>query len=346
MKALADWSQNFFQTIDRPADANRKAVRYDRGTWHAVRHARTFADADSGCALCAFLQSLPWGLSGDMDSPFCNLGDDMIGRFPNAFLISKFERLGMSKEEVDALLKLLSNQSGVAAGTDIVRAEEATGYTTCLLSGAACSYTRLDNGTRQIYSFLYAGDFCDLYRYVLPERDKALAVQALVDCSIATIVHSEIDLLLIKYPRLYLAFLRAAMLEVSIMRQWLSNARQGLAVQRVANLLCELLVRREAIGIASRVLPVTQIDVADAAALSTVHVNRTIKTLRKWNVLSTASHAIEVIDRNQLAKIGGFDGRYLERNGVSSGRDGVGAVSGGTPIEVRSPPPMGSRQRT
>jgi CRP-like cAMP-binding protein len=260
----------------------------------------------------------------------------MLGRFPNAPLISKFESLGVSKEEVDALLKLLVKQSGVSAGADIVRAEESNDYATCLLSGAACSYTRLDNGTRQIYSFLYSGDFCDLHRYILPERDKTLAVQALVDCSISTIAHSEIDLLLIKYPRLHLAFWRAAMLEVSILRQWLSNARQGLAVQRVANLLCELLVRREAIGIASRILPITQIDVADAAALSAVHVNRTIKMLRKWNVLSTASHAIEVIDRKQLAKIGGFDGRYLERNGVSSGRDGVGALSGGTQIEVRS----------
>jgi hypothetical protein len=59
------------------------------------------------------------------------------------------------------------------------------------------------------------------------------------------------------------------------------------------------------------VVPITQVDVADAAALSIVHVNRTIQTLRSLNVLSKTSHAIEVVDRKQLARIARFDGRYL-----------------------------------
>ena len=42
-----------------------------------------------------------------------------------------------------------------------------------------------------------------------------------------------------------------------------------------------------------------------------MHVNRTIQTLRGLNVLSRTSHAIEVVDRKQLEKIAGFDGRYL-----------------------------------
>jgi hypothetical protein len=71
------------------------------------------------------------------------------------------------------------------------------------------------------------------------------------------------------------------------------------------------LTRREAIGITSSVLPITQIDVADAAALSIVHVNRTIQTLRSLNVLSKARQAIEVVDRQELARIAEFDGSYL-----------------------------------
>jgi len=106
------------------------------------------------------------------------------------------------------------------------------------------------------------------------------------------------------------------MLEASILRQWLSNSRKGSAVERVANLLCEQLVRREAIGITSPVLPLTQVDVADAASLSVVHVNRIIQTLRNSNVLSKANRAIEVVDRKQLAQIARFDGRYLERRGT------------------------------
>jgi len=85
----------------------------------------------------------------------------------------------------------------------------------------------------------------------------------------------------------------------------------GAALKRVAHLLCEQLARREAVGIHAPHLPFSQIDVADAAGLSIVHVNRTIQTLRSLDVLSKANRSIEVVDRRQLAKIAEFDGRYL-----------------------------------
>jgi CRP-like cAMP-binding protein len=217
----------------------------------------------------------------------------------------------MDQDELDGLVQFLKPQPRVPAGADIIHAARSTGHSTLLLSGVACSYKRLEDGTRQIYSFQYPGDFCDLYRFVLPERDEAMAVQALTDCSIATISYTDIDRLLDRSPKLALALWRATMLEASVLRERLSNARRGSSLQRVANLLCEQLARREAIGITSSVVPITQVDVADAAALSIVHVNRTIQTLRSLNVLSKTSHAIEVVDRKQLARIARFDGRYL-----------------------------------
>lgn len=69
--------------------------------------------------------------------------------------------------------------------------------------------------------------------------------------------------------------------------------------------------RPEAVGLPARWLPLAQIDVADATGLSVVHVNRKIQMLRSLNVLSRAGHAIEVVDRTQLANIAEFDGRYL-----------------------------------
>lgn len=50
-----------------------------------------------------------------------------------------------------------------------------------------------------------------------------------------------------------------------------------------------------------------------------MHVNRTIQALRRMNVLSKASHAIEVIDRKELARIAGFNGRYLNMPQLISG---------------------------
>jgi CRP-like cAMP-binding protein len=233
-------------------------------------------------------------------------------------LALKFERLGMSKDELNLLIQFLKHRARVPGGADIIHPAQSIGRSRVLLSGMACSYRRLENGAREIYSFHHPGDFCDLYRYVLPERNDAIAVQALTDCLVATIAYADIERLLAQRPRLGLLLWRATALEAGIVRERLSNARRGSAVQRVANLLCEQIARREAIGIISPHVPITQIDVADAAGLSVVHVNRTIQALRSLNVLSKASHTIEVTDKERLARIAEFDGRYLNMPQVLS----------------------------
>jgi hypothetical protein len=115
---------------------------------------------------------------------------------------------------------------------------------------------------------------------------------------------------LLPRPTLAFAFWRASMLEAAVYRERLSSTGRGTAFERVAHLLCEQLARREAVGIHTPRLPFSQIDVADAAGLSVVHVNRTIQTLRSLGVLSKASH-IEVIDRERLEQLAKFDGLYL-----------------------------------
>ena len=96
---------------------------------------------------------------------------------------------------------------------------------------------------------------------------RAEAVQALTDCLVATIDYAEIDRLLVRHPKLSLVLWRMTMLEASILRERLSNARRGSALQKVANLLCEQLARREAVGITSPVVPITQVDVADVVRM-------------------------------------------------------------------------------
>jgi CRP-like cAMP-binding protein len=102
------------------------------------------------------------------------------------------------------------------------------------------------------------------------------------------------------------------MLEASIRQHRLQNASSAPALERVADILCEQLALREAIGISSPILPLTQIDIADATGLSVVHVNQVIETLRGLDILSKENHRLEVIDRKQLAEVVGFDGLYLD----------------------------------
>jgi len=73
-------------------------------------------------------------------------------------------------------------------------------------------------------------------------------------------------------------------------------------------LICEQLFR---LGLESLIIPLSQIDVADAARLSVVHTNHAFQDLRKLGVLSE-SRCIEVVDKKSLQELAAFDVRYLD----------------------------------
>ena len=222
----------------------------------------------------------------------------------------KLKSLGAQADDIEVLLQAVKRRVVIAAQDDVIRESDAGRQLKVLLAGTACSYTRGKNGGRSILSFQHPGDFCDLHRYVLLDLESAIAIQALTECTIAVIDYRDLDRLLSR-PTLASALWRASMLEAGIYRERLSTTSRGTALERVAHLLCEQLERRQAIGIHSPRLPFSQIDIADAAGLSVVHVNRTIQTLRSLNVLSGAGPAIEVVDSRQLVRIAGFDDGYL-----------------------------------
>lgn len=226
-------------------------------------------------------------------------------------LIQKLRSLGVDSDaELDAVLKRIKVRPGTRRGEDIIAPGTSPRHSTLLLEGVACLYERLPDGNRQIYAFQYSGDFCDLHRHALPETNNEVAVAALTDCSIGIIEHKDLEQLIAQYPSLGLALWRASMLEASIFRKRLLNVGRQPALQRVAHLLCEQLARREAVGLDSATIPLTQMDLADAAGLSIVHVNRTFQELRRLNILSEG-RTVKVVDRERLVGLANFDGHYL-----------------------------------
>ena len=84
-----------------------------------------------------------------------------------------------------------------------------------------------------------------------------------------------------------------------------------------AQLISEQLHR---LGLESPIIPLSQIDFADAVGLSVVHTNRVFQDLRKLGVLSE-SRCIEVVDKKRLQELGAFDVRYLDPSASLSGWD-------------------------
>jgi CRP-like cAMP-binding protein len=225
-------------------------------------------------------------------------------------LSRKFRSLGLHGEkDLHAFLRLVRVKRRVSRGEDIVEAGSSSGVFAVLLAGVACRYRMIESGRRQILTFRYPGDCCDFYRYVLSEPNDGVA--ALADCSIGVVLHEDIRRTTAQCPEIGLALWRDTLLEASIFRERLLNMSQRPALPRIAHLICEQMTRLEAIGANSSVIPLTQVDLADAGGLSVVHMNRTIQDLRELGILSKTSRTIEVMDRSRLRDIAKFDGRYL-----------------------------------
>ena len=57
-------------------------------------------------------------------------------------------------------------------------------------------------------------------------------------------------------------------------------------------------------------LPMTQMELADATGISTVHVNRTLQELRQ-ELITLKGGKLQVLDWPRLKEAGDFDPRYL-----------------------------------
>lgn len=228
-------------------------------------------------------------------------------------LVLKFRSLELGSEaDLQAALNLVKVKDAVRSGENIVDTGSPPRELTVLLAGVACLHSMFEDGSRQIYAFQYPGDFCDLHRYVLPEMEQTVKVMALTDCAIGTICHDDMDEMLSQHPKLGLAFWRSSMLEARIFRERLLNISRRAALPRVANIICEQLARLEAINIKSAVIPITQVDLADAGGLSVVHVNRIVQDLRKLGALSNKTRTIEVASRDRLAHLANLDRRDVK----------------------------------
>ena len=225
-----------------------------------------------------------------------------VGRRLNALGIT-------ASADLDAFWKLVKVRDGVDRGKTIVGRAGLAKHFAVLLEGVACLSTQDKEGGRQIYALHYPGDFLGLHSSVLPSVEPS-EVQALTSCSIGTIDRDALEQAIQRHPALGRALWRAALTEVSIFRQRLLVSRRP-ALQRVAHLLCEQRVR---LGTDDGIIPLTQIDIADAAGLSVVHINRIFQELRELGVLAK-QRLIEVVNQERLQELAAFDAGYLDQSG-------------------------------
>jgi CRP-like cAMP-binding protein len=218
----------------------------------------------------------------------------------------------LDHEDQIAVDRLPLQLTDLKADQDIVREGDRPKRSCFLLSGMACWFKMTGEGRRQILSFQISGDLPDMQSVHLSTLDSTLIT--ISPCRVAFVQHEALLDICAKRPNVANAFWRMTLIDAAIFREWVANVGSRQALGRVAHLLCELVVRLRVIGLADKLvfeLPVTQTELADATGLSTVHVNRTLQSLRKQKLIHWKDSQLEVLDWAGLQHAGDFDPSYL-----------------------------------
>ena len=228
----------------------------------------------------------------------------LIRRIESVFTLTKAER--------KALETLPMQLAVIKDNQDIVREADRPSRSCLILSGFTCTYKVTKQGKRQIMTFSIAGDIPDLQSLHLPVLDSSIGT--LTTCRVGFITHDDLRALCTRCPRIAAAFWRETLIEGAIFREWILNVGRREAYNRVAHLLCEMLVRLRAVGLAEDHacdLPITQSALADAFGLTAVHVNRVLQAMRADGLIETKGSRLTIPDWDRLKEVGEFNPRYL-----------------------------------
>lgn len=236
---------------------------------------------------------------------------------PNVFasLIRKLERLAdlthADRMAIDALPYLTRSVEPRAC---LVREGRAGTKFTLLTEGYACRQKTTGDGKRQILSFHIPGDILDLQHMYLDWAD--CNVESITSACIVSVAVSNIKELVRQHPNIAEALWRDGLIDASMLREQVLNVGRRRGLQRVAHMLCEFITRRRAadpLAPDAFELPMTQEQIGDAVGLTSVHVNRMLRTLRDDGVIVQEGRSVRVADWPRLIKIGDFYAHYLHR---------------------------------
>src|SRR5436190_1832938 len=201
-------------------------------------------------------------------------------------------------------------------GSYLIREGDLPTHCTVLVSGYACRQKVTGDGARQILSVCIPGDAIDLQNMFLDISDHAVTL--LTQANVADVPREALQDLVLTRPAIGTAIIQLSLVEASIMREWVVNVGRRDARQRIAHVLCEFAVRLEARGLASNhgfELPMTQEQLADTTGLTSVHVNRVLKSLQADGLISRQRRNIQFTDWRALQDTADFNRRYLHLPG-------------------------------
>ena len=200
----------------------------------------------------------------------------------------------------------------IEASRDIKYEGGTSDHCCVILDGWTCCYQLLADGRRQILSFHVPSDLPDLQSLHLPSPDFGMAT--VTRSIVAFVPHIDLRKLSDQCPAIAQAFWREAIVTAATHRAWIVGLGRRDARQKLAHLFCELYLRLEAVGLTdgrSMPMPLRQTDFADALGLTSVHVNRTLRSLRIEGVVDLYGRRLTIHDWEALCAVAEFNPKYL-----------------------------------
>jgi CRP-like cAMP-binding protein len=241
--------------------------------------------------------------------------DDSGQEQPVVHRLSAFRRL--SEAGILAIKAAVREKVAKAsAGEDLACEGDRSDMVRMFLSGWACRYKALEDGRRQIIGFVLPGDTCDAFAYLFSTMDHSVA--ALTPVVYSELDHDAFEQLMSANESVAEALLCETVAAKAIQCEWAINLGRRDALERVAHIICELFERLKVVGLAqgnSFAFPVTQMDLADATGLSTVHLNRTLQELRASGLITLRDRNLTIRDLQALRDTAMFNPNYLHLDG-------------------------------
>lgn len=232
---------------------------------------------------------------------------------PLSLLVRQLDAHGrLPAEDRDALLALPYRLRRLDAGSYLVREGDVPTHCSVLVTGYAVRLKVTGSGARQILSICIPGDAVDLQNMFLDVSDHA--VQLLTQAKVADIPRNVFQDFVLGRPKIGQAVIELALVEASILREWVVNVGRRDARARIAHILCEFAVRLEQRELTTDhvfELPMTQEQLADATGLTSVHVNRVLRSLENEGLITRRRRQIQFNDWRALQDAGDFSRRYL-----------------------------------
>ncbi|MEP3442350.1 MAG: Crp/Fnr family transcriptional regulator [Sulfitobacter sp.] len=210
----------------------------------------------------------------------------------------------LTRSEIDFMQKFKVAEHSIDAGEPIVIQGSDAPQLFTVLSGLAIRERHLQDGKRQVISFVFPGDFIGLQSGFTAQMGHS--VIARTPMRLCVFNRSELWNFFKSYPERAFDITWHAAIEESFLGESLATLGQRSALSSVAWAMVKIFQRGQTLGMTqdnSISLPFTQRDIADAMGLSLVHTNKTLNKLKHQQLASWSDGVLQINNLKALADV-------------------------------------------